>query len=571
MIESSNTKRSFLPENLSFDSWENLKPYFEELKSRTISSVIELEQWMKDRSELDAVLEEEMGWRYIRMNIDTRDEEKQKAFEFFVQEISPKVAPYQNDFNEKLIESPFMEQLDKEKYKVMLRGIKKQIEIYRDKNIPLFTQLEQDSQKFGMLSAKMVIRYKGKDYTLQQATKLLKSTDRQVRQDIYELIADRRLQDVDELNSLYSHLIALRDKVAKNADFENYRDYMFAAMGRFDYTAEDCEKFQDSVASEVVPVNNLLDAQRKQSLQLEKLKPWDLSVDPDGKEPLKPFNNGKELLEKAIDCFNRIDPFFAECLQKMDKMGYLDLESKEGKAPGGFNYPLYESGVPFIYMNAVGLFRDVITMLHEGGHAIHSFLSDNLELLDFKNFPSEVAELASMSMELLSMDHWDVFFDNEEDLKRAKRDQLIGVLGTLPWVAAIDKFQHWVYTHVDHTVEERYKRWSELMDEFGSSVTNWEGQEMVRKNSWQRQLHLYEVPFYYIEYGFAQLGAIALWRNYKKDPQKAIQQYKEALKLGYTKTIGEIYNTAGISFDFSTDYVKELISFVEKELAKIQN
>lgn len=569
MIESSNPKRVFLPLELSFENWENLKPYFDELRERKISSVNELEKWMKDRSELEAVMEEEMGWRYIRMNIDTRDEKKQKAFEFFVKEISPKIAPYQNDFNKKLVENPYINQLDKEKYKVMLRGIKKQIEIYRDENIPIFTQLEQDSQKFGMLSAKMVIHYEGKDYTLQQATKFLKSPDRKKRQDIYELIAERRLTDVDELNKLYSHLIELRDQVAKNANFDNYRDYMFAAMGRFDYTPEDCEKFQNSVATEVVPVNNVLDAQRKQSLGVNELKPWDMSVDPTGQEPLKPFNNGKELLNKAVECLNRIDPYFGECLRKMDEMGHLDLESKEGKAPGGFNYPLYESGVPFIYMNAVGLMRDVTTMLHESGHAIHSFLSDNLELIDFKNFPSEVAELASMSMELLSMDHWDVFFDNEEDLKRAKRDQLIGVLGTLPWVASIDKFQHWIYTNVGHSLEERYNKWSELMDEFGSSVTNWEGQEASRKNAWQRQLHLYEVPFYYIEYGFAQLGAIALWRNYKKDPQKTIQQYKDALKLGYTKPIGEIYKTAGVSFDFSTENVKELISFVEIELGKI--
>ena len=569
MISNSKVVRKFLPENLSFESWKNLEPFFEELKNRKISSAEELEDWLKDRSELDSVMEEEMGWRYIRMNINTKDEEKQKAFEFFVQEISPKIAPYQNDFNQKLVESPYLKELDQEKYRVMLRGIKKQIEIYREKNIPLFTQLEQDSQKFGMLSAKMVIPFKGKDYTLQQATKFLKSPDRQVRQEVYELIAQRRLEDSEELNKLYSHLIGMRDQVAKNAGFGNYRDYMFAAMGRFDYSPEDCENFQDSVASEVVPVNNLLDAQRKQSLGLEKLKPWDMSVDPTGKDPLHPFETGKELLNKAVECLNRVDPYFGECLRTMDEMGHLDLESKEGKAPGGFNYPLYESGVPFIYMNAVGLFRDVITMLHEGGHAIHSFLSDDLELIDFKNFPSEVAELASMSMELLSMDHWEVFFENEEDLRRAKREQLTGVLGTLPWVAAIDKFQHWVYTHIGHSLEERYEKWSELMDEFGSSVTNWEGQEATRMNSWQRQLHLYEVPFYYIEYGFAQLGAIAMWRNYKNDPKKAIQQYKEALKLGYTKPIGEIYQTAGIAFDFSTEYVKDLISFVEEELAKV--
>ena len=244
------------------------------------------------------------------------------------------------------------------------------------------------------------------------------------------------------------------------------------------------------------------------------------------------------------------------------------MESKKGKAPGGFNYPLYESGYPFIFMNAVGSMRDVTTMVHEGGHAVHSVLSHSLELVEFKSLTSEIAELASMSMELFSMDYWDTFFDNEADLKRAKRDQLLDTLGTLSWVATIDKFQHWIYTHKNHTTEERYNYWLELTEEFGSGKVDWSGLEDAQKNQWQKQLHLYEVPFYYIEYGMAQLGAIAMWRNYRENPQKTIQQYKEALALGYTKPIDKIYETAGIKFDFSTDYVSELSSFIHAEIIK---
>ena len=253
----------------------------------------------------------------------------------------------------------------------------------------------------------------------------------------------------------------------------------------------------------------------------------------------------------------------------MDKLGYLDLESKEGKAPGGFNYPLYESGIPFIYMNAVGTFRDMVTMMHEGGHAIHSFLMAKLELVDFQNTPSEVAELASMSMELMSMDHWDVFFENQEDLNRAKKEQLIGVLTTLPWVATIDEFQHWVYENPTHSIDERTENWNRINAKFSSPITDWTGWEEARNNAWQRQLHLYEVPFYYIEYGMAQLGAIAVWRNYRTNPKKGLEQYQAALKLGYTKSIGEIYEAAGIKFDFSKEYVKELIEFVINELKSI--
>ena len=252
----------------------------------------------------------------------------------------------------------------------------------------------------------------------------------------------------------------------------------------------------------------------------------------------------------------------------MQEKKHLDLESKKGKAPGGFNYPLYESGHPFIYMNAVGSFRDITTMVHEGGHAIHSVLSHPLELVEFKNLTSEIAELASMSMELISMDHWDVFFDNEEDLNRAKRDQLLDILSTLPWVACIDKFQHWIYTKPSHTVADRENYWLSLLNEFGSNTVDWTGYEDDRKNMWQKQLHLYEVPFYYIEYGMAQLGAIAIWKNFRENPEKTIQQYKDALSLGYTKSIGEIYETAGISFDFSSEYVKELASFIHQEINK---
>ena len=252
--------------------------------------------------------------------------------------------------------------------------------------------------------------------------------------------------------------------------------------------------------------------------------------------------------------------------EKMDEKQHLDLESKKGKAPGGFNYPLYESGLPFIFMNAVGAFRDVTTMVHEGGHAIHSVLTHPLELVEFKSLTAEIAELASMSMELISMDHWDVFFDNEEDLKRAKRDQLLDVLGTLPWIATIDKFQHWIYTHPNHTSDEREAYWLQLMNEFGSKQIDWTGLEDYKKGAWQKQLHLFAVPFYYIEYGMAQLGAVAIWKNYRENPKKAIEQYKNALSLGYTRSIHEVYEAAGVSFDFSKKYVSELMQFVYKEI-----
>jgi oligoendopeptidase F len=344
---------------------------------------------------------------------------------------------------------------------------------------------------------------------------------------------------------------------------------MFAAMGRFDYTPEDCFDFHKAIAKEVVPVTNNFDKKRKDQLGLTNLKPWDTQVDTTGKPPLKPFNGGEELIDNAINCFYKIRTYFGERLEIMKQMKYVDLESKNGKAPGGFNYPLHEIGVPFIYMNAVGSQRDLVTMVHEGGHAVHSFLCRDLPLIDFKNAPSEVAELASMSMELITMDYWNEFYDNEEDLKRAKKEQLQKILETLPWVASIDKFQHWLYENPTHTAEERNATWNSIMKVFGSDVIDWSEHQEDLTNLWQKQLHLFEVPFYYIEYGMAQLGAIAVWRNFKQNPEQAIDQYVAALKLGYTKSIKEIYETAGIEFNFTQAYVKELVDFVKEELSKI--
>ena len=570
MESSTKIKRQFIAPGLIFE-WNNLKPYFAELADRKLSSVNDLKQWLKDRSEFNAALAEEFAWRYIRMNIDTRDTSFQKDFQYFVEEINPQIAPFENKLNKKLSNCSFKKDLVGSGYSLLLRSVENQLALFREENIPLFTTLEAESQKYGAISAAMNITYEGKEYTLQAASKFLKSTDRKLRETVFKLIQERRSQDTQQLNDLFDKLIQLRQEVAKNANFDNYRDYMFKAMGRFDYTVADCEQFHESIRHELTDITKELSLKRKEMLQLESLKPWDLGVDIGQQEPLKPFKTGKDLLEKTIECFSQIDPFFGDCLREMEKRKHLDLESKKGKAPGGFNYPLYESGYPFIYMNAVGSFRDITTMVHEGGHAIHSVLSHSLELTDFKGLTSEIAELASMSMELISMDNWDVFFENEEDLKRAKRDQLLDILGTLPWVATIDKFQHWIYTNKNHTVTERNAYWLSLTKEFGSSVVDWSGFENTKKNQWQKQLHLYEVPFYYIEYGMAQLGAIAMWRNYRKDPKKTIQQYKDALSLGYTKSIGEIYETAGVKFDFSQEYVRDLTQFIYQEIQKTFN
>jgi oligoendopeptidase F len=559
--------RKFIGDSVDFNSWKSLQPYYDDLKNRSLSSLEELKKWISDFSEVDAAVSEHLGWLYIRMTCDTMDKKLSDAYNYFVTEIQPNIAPYDDEMNKKFLECGIKNQLN-EAYKLYLRSVENQVRIFRNENIPLLAELSVKEQKYGEISGAMTVEMEGKLLTLQQAGNYLKRQDRKLREEAYTKISGRRLQDRNELDSLFNELLELRHRIALNAGFKNYRDYKFVDLDRFDYTPGDCVQFHESVGKTVVPVLDTLLKKREQELAVDALKPWDLEVDTFGKPELKPFANGEDLVQKTIRCFYSIHPYFGKVVETLHSTNHLDLDSRIGKAPGGYNYPLYETGIPFIFMNSSGTLRDVETMVHEGGHAIHSMLTSNLEFVGFKDFPSEVAELASMSMELISMEHWNYFFDNADDLQRAKKEQLEGVLKVLPWISCIDKFQHWLYLHNGHTVEERTEAWLNIYSEFSGSAIDWSGVEEARAALWQKQLHLFEVPFYYIEYGMAQLGAIAIWRNYKTNPAKAIEQYMDALKLGSTKSISDIYSTAGIRFDFSEKYIKELADFV---LVEIEN
>jgi oligoendopeptidase F len=561
--------RNYLPKDFKITDWQSLEPFLKELLERPLNSAQDLEKWLKDISELEAVIGEDAAWRQIRMTCDTENKELEDAFTFFVMEIQPKIQPYSDKLNHKLLDNEYTKQLDQQKYYVYLRNVKKNIELFREQNIPLQAEIAVLAQQYGIISAKMTVEVEGREYTLQQAAKFLENPSRPLREEVYLKIQDRRLKDKDQLNDLFSKLLSKRDQVAKNAGFSNYRDYKFADLGRFDYTKEDCFQFHEAVHSQVLPLVDFIYDRKRQKLGLDVLRPWDIDAEPAGVKPLTPFTSGDELVSKTIECFNRMNPFFGDCLVKMKAMGRLDLDSRKGKAPGGYNCPLPETGAPFIFMNAAGQMGDVTTMVHEGGHAIHSFLAHHLPLTAFKEYPMEIAEVASMTMELFSMDYWDVFFDNPEDLKRAKEHQLERVLTIFPWIATIDKFQHWIYENPNHTLDERAEKWSKILSEFTSIALDTSGLEEYRKYSWQRQLHLYEVPFYYIEYGIAQLGAIGLWKQFKENKKMAINNYIKALQLGGTETLPQLYAAAGLKFSFSPDYISELMLFVQNELAAL--
>ena len=560
------TPRHFVPKEFMVTDWQNLEPYFKDLLERNIDSKERMEKWLHNLSELEAVVSEDACWRQIKMTCDTEDKTLEEAFNFYCIELQPNIQPYADALNKKLVNHPLTKELDTKQYFTYLRSVRKNIELFREENIPLQSELAVMQQQFGVISAKMTVTINGEEYTLQQAAKFFHHSDRNLREEAYRKIQERRLQDTEPLNNLYSNLLEKRNKEAQNAGFENYRDYRFKELGRFDYTKQDCFDFHEAVKQHVMPLVNIIYQKKKEKLGLDNLRPWDLEAEPAGTTALQPFTTGKELIDLSIECFSKLRPFFGDCLAKMNSIKHLDLESRMGKAPGGYNCPLAESGAPFIFMNAAGQMQDLITMVHEGGHAIHSFLAHPLPLTGFKEYPMEIAEVASMSMELFSMEHWEVFFSDAEQLKRAREYQLERVITIFPWIAIVDKFQHWIYEHPVHSNQERTTEWNKILNEFSDTVVDYSGLEKFRSNLWQKQLHLFEVPFYYIEYGIAQLGAIGMWKQFKLNKEEALNNYCNALSLGGTKTLPQLFETAGLKFDFSPNTIKELMDFVKQEM-----
>lgn len=558
--------RTFLPDHFTLTTWESIAPYFEQLEQAEPADAVALDAWFLQRSELESFLMEEMAWRYVRMTCDTSNEAYQAAFQQFVSEIQPPLTSWEDRLNRKALASPHLEGLSREGYAILLRNLRQSVALFREENIPLQTEIQQLQTQYQAITGAMLVEVRGETMTLPKAQTFLESTDRSLREEVWRKMAARRAEDKEALDDLMTNLVQLRHRVALNAQFANFRDYMFAALGRFDYTPADCFQFHEAVQVAVMPLVEAAANQRKTQMGLDSLRPWDKKVDPQGRPGLRAFQGGADLIEKTALCLSRLDPSFGEYIRIMREMGHFDVESRPGKAPGGYNYPMAEVGVPFIFMNATHSVRDLVTMVHEAGHAIHSFLTKDLALGAFKNPPSEVAELASMSMELISMDHWDVFFPDEEACRRAKADHLQDILTVLPWIAQVDAFQHRIYEQPEATVEEREAIWLGLSRDFSDAVTDYSGLETTRASEWHRQLHIFEVPFYYIEYGMAQLGAIALWRRYKQDPDGALAGYKAALSVGYRAPIGQIYEAAGIRFDFSATYIQELMQFVTQEL-----
>jgi oligoendopeptidase F len=562
-------RRRFVPEQIDLGVWEQIAPLFDQLEERVNArkEAGELETWLLDWSELSAALDEEAAKRYIAMTCHTDSAEAESAYLQFVEQIEPRLKPRQFKLTELYVKHPARSRLPQDRYKVFDRDAQLHVELFRPENVPLETEEAKLSQQYQKLSGSLTVQFRGEEKTLVQMGRYLEETDRNLRQESWEIVAKRRLQESEKFDEIFDKLIELRQQIGRNAGFNNYHDYAFRKMGRFDYTAADCERFHSAVETEVVPVVRELQEQRRTQLGLATLRPWDLSVDPLNRGPLHPFEKVDQLVTRTQKIFAKLDPELSTDFQKMQEWKLLDLANRKGKAPGGYQSALPEARAPFIFMNAIGIQRDVETILHEAGHAFHSLATRDEDLYAYRGAPIEFCEVASMSMELLGNDFLEEFYA-EPDANRARKTHLEGIITILPWIATVDAFQHWIYTHPGHSRSEREAAWIGLMNRFGGSV-DWSGYEPARGRLWQRQLHIFIHAFYYIEYGIAQLGALQVWSNSRRDKNRAVLDYKNALRLGGSRTLPELFAAAGCKFDFSRATVAPLVGLVRRKLATL--
>ena len=555
----------FVPADIDATTWENLQPFYQQLLERNFKCVGCVKQFLLDRSELDAAAAEAGSDLYIAMTCNTEDEDIKNAFLAFIENVEPELKKVTFELNKKVVEAECSSELDADKFGVMLRDWKADVAIFRDENVPLQTEDTKFGQEYSELCGAMMVDFDGEEKTMPQMGVYQQDQDRHVREMAWQGTADRRLLDRDAIDGIFDKMVENRNQTALNAGFANYMEYMFAVKHRFDYTPSDCVAFHDAIEQKCMPIVRKLAEDRKAALGVDTLRPWDIAVDPHGLAALKPFDSAGDLIEKTSNLFHRMGEGLGDMFDTMRDGGYsLDLDSRKGKAPGGYQASRDRKRMPFIFMNAAGLPRDLDTMVHEAGHAFHYMLCRHDDLVWNRSAPLEFAEVASMSMESMAYPFLDEFY-NKDECKRAIRKHLEGVVSTLPWVATIDAFQHWIYLNPEHSREERTAKWLELGKRFGGSV-DWSGLESQQEAVWHRQLHPFEVPFYYVEYGIAQLGALQMWLHYRKDPKSAIAAYKKGLTLGASRPLPELFEEAGLRFDFSLEMVGELMEAVQEEL-----
>lgn len=559
--------RRFVPAVVDWNDWHQIAPLFDALEQRApgLTDLTAFENWLLDCGELTAALDDEGSRRYIAMTCHTDNADAEKAYLHFVEQIEPQLKPRLFNLAKLYTTHPQRRHLPASRYAVFDREVGVTVELFRPENVPLETEEAKLGQQYQKLSGSLTVQFRGEEKTLVQMARYLEEPDRPLRQEAWELVANRRLKERANFDHAFDQLLQLRLQIARNAGFPGYLDYIFRARRRFDYTLDDCRRFHDAVESEVLPVVRRLQAERRRQLDLPALRPWDLACDPRRQPPLRPFTDVEALSQGAQTIFDRIDPELGTDYRMMRDRRLLDLANRKGKAPGGYQSTLQEARVPFIFMNAVGVQRDVETLLHEGGHAFHALATQNEDLYAYRSaVPLEFAEVASMSMELLGLEHLDVFY-SPADIQRARRYQFETIVTTLAWIATVDAFQHWIYQHPGQAAADRSAAWTRLATRFGGDV-DWTGYEAARANAWHRQLHIFLHPLYYIEYGIAQLGALQVWANAKRDKAAALRAYRQALALGGSRPLPELFAAAGCRFDFSAAAMRPLMELINHEL-----
>ena len=557
------TKRQFVPADFTANNAEGTKDLFKQLEQREIPDAQALQKWILDWSELSSVLAEESSRRYVAMTCDTKNQAAAEAYEFFVSNIDSVIFEETEKLQKKLIAHKNLSDLESE-YGNWFRAVRTDLDLFREENIPLETQTNLEIQKYQKITGAMSVQYKGETKTMQQMSPYLQSPNREEREEAWRLLTERRLQDSEALDAAFDKLFSLRIQIAKNSGYENYLEYIFKAKHRFDYTPQDCKNFHESIEKIILPFQKEILNQRAKKLGLSKLRPWDLGCDPLGRPALKPFKTGAELLSKCGNLFSRLNPQWKEWYAILERENLIDADSRLGKAPGGYQIAFDEARVPFIFMNAAGTNQDVYTLLHECGHAFHQFAMAEQKLFAFRDIPSEFAEVASMSLELLGAADLQDFYE-AEDFRRSRTEALQDLISLFPWVAIIDAFQHELYTRPNHAAKDRKEIWLSLQERFDTGV-DWSGFEKARSYLWQKQLHLFEVPFYYVEYGIAQLGALQVYANAKKGRELAVQNLIKAERLGSSRPLPELFSAAGIKFDFSPQTIEPLALMIWEEI-----
>ena len=587
MVTSINT--TFVPAKLDASTFAAVEPLIQSLLKRPVESAADLERWLIDRGELEAACSEVKADLYIAMTCDTESEKTQKAYAEFVGEVQPKLTPAFFQLDRRYVELAARFPLDAKRYGVLDRAVRASVELFREENVAIEADLSRLSQQYDQIVGSMMVTFEGREQPLPQMARYQEQTDRAVRESAWRTVNERRIKDAAAIEDIYDQMIGLRHKIAVNAGSKNFVEHAFKEMHRFDYTPDDCRRFHDGVAEAVVPLVREVERRRAAALKVDKLRPWDLAVDVKGRAPLRPFDGGEDLMRKSVAACERLDPRLGAMLAELgdgrNSRGAsggacLDLDSRKGKAPGGYQYMRDRSRRPFIFMNSAGMLKDVETMVHEAGHAFHSMLCREEPLLAYRHSPIEFAEVASMSMELLTMPHWGrggprsadgkpVFFEDKEDFDRACRENIQSSVLLLPWIATIDAFQLWVYGNPGHTRDARTADWLELDRRFGGTA-DWTGLEPYKKHFWQRQIHLFGHPMYYIEYGIAQLGALQLWLiSLERGERAAVDLYMNALRLGGSRPLPELFRAAGLRFDFGPEALKGLVDRVAAELDRL--